>query len=146
MTLDLAQLGRRVFQNATTQKKRSARLRVVTLVERHRDCGRFGDDDRVYYRLLDLSGEKQRYRAVVVLIIGVVMDEFMHAWTDREHCSPLKHRSQEQSNNCGARGGIGDLSGYRLSGFPFSNHENTWGPGQCKQAELKFRVPKIYCK
>ena len=74
--------------------------------------------------LLDLSGEKQRHRAVVMLIIGIVMDELVHAGTDREHCSPLEHRSQEQCNDCRARGGIGNLSGHRLSGFPFSNHEN----------------------
>jgi hypothetical protein len=112
-----------MFQHATTQKKRSARSRVVTLVERHRDHGRIGDDDWVDGRLLDLAGQKQCYRAAVVLIIGIMMDEFMQAWTDYQDRSPLEHRNQKQRDNLrsGACGGI--LSDARLLGFSFSVHE-----------------------
>jgi len=73
--------------------------------------------------LLDLTDQKQCYRAVVVLIIGVMMDEFMQAWTDYQDRSPLEHRNQKQSDNLrrGVRGGI--LSAARLFCFSLSVHE-----------------------
>jgi hypothetical protein len=88
-----------MFQRATTQKKRSARSRIAALVERHRDHGRFGDHDWVDRRLRNLAGQKQGYRAVVVLIIGILMDEFMQTWTDDEKRSPLEQRKQKQRDN-----------------------------------------------
>lgn len=122
--LDLTPQRRSVFQNATTQKERAGGRRLAGPAERQFDPSRLRDDDWISESLLDLSGKKQSHCAVVMLIIGVVMDELVHAGTDREHGSPLEHRSQEQGNNCCARRGIGNLSGHRLSGFPFSNHEN----------------------
>ena len=87
------------------------------------DQGRSRDYDWVYGRLLDLAGQKQCYRAVVVLIICIMMDELMQAWTDYQDRSPLERRNQKQSDNLrrGARGGI--LSDATPSGFSFSIHE-----------------------
>ncbi len=112
-----------MLQQATTQKKRSARSWIVTLVERHREQGWLGENDRVKGRLLDLAGEKQGYRAVVVLIIGIMMNEFMQAWTDDQNRSPLEHRSQKQRDNLPTDGGGGILSSARLFGFWFAVHE-----------------------
>ena len=121
--LDLTPQRRSVFQNATIQEKRSVRLRLAALFEAHLYQGRFGDDDWIYARLLDLTGQKQCYRAVVVLIIGIMMDEFMQAWTDYQDRSPLEHRNQKQGNDLrnGACGEI--LSDARLLVFWFSIHE-----------------------
>jgi len=94
-------------------------LCLVALVETHRDQGRFGDDDWVDGWLLDLTGQKQCYRAVVVLIIGIMMDEFMQAWTDYQDRSPLEHRRQNQRD--GECAGI--PSGAGLLGFSLSVHE-----------------------
>jgi hypothetical protein len=55
---DLTPQRRGVFQNATIQEKRSGRLRLAALVDAHLYEGRFGDDDRIYARLLDLTGQK----------------------------------------------------------------------------------------
>jgi hypothetical protein len=73
--------------------------------------------------LLDLAGQKECYRAVMVLIICIMMDEFMQAWTDYQDRSPLEHRDQNQGDNLrtGASGGI--LSDANLLGFSFSVHE-----------------------
>ena len=97
-------------------------MRVRALLERYLDRHRPRDYDWVYGRLLDLTDQKQCYRAVVVLIIGVMMDEFMQAWTDYQDRSPLEHRNQKQSDNLrrGVRGGI--LSATRLLGFSLSVH------------------------
>jgi hypothetical protein len=100
-----AQLRRRVFHDATTQKKRSARLRVVSLVKRDQDAGGAHEDDGFNGRLLDLPGEKQRYGTVVVLIIGIMMDELMQARADRQYRRPLEHRDQKQRHNPGTGGG-----------------------------------------
>ena len=97
--LDLTPQRRSVFQNATIQEKRSVRLRFAALFEAHLYQGRFGDDDWIYARLLDLTGQKQCYRAVVVLIIGIMMDEFMQAWTDYKNGSPLDCRNQKQRHD-----------------------------------------------
>ena len=106
------------------RKKRSARLRVRALLERNLNRHRLCDYDWVYGRLLDLAGQKQCYRAVVVLIIGVMMDEFMQAWTDYQDRSPLEHRNQKQSDNL-RRGVRGEFLGSRLLGFSLSVH---WTP------------------
>lgn len=121
--LDSTPQRRSVFQNATIQEKRSVRLRLAALFEAHLYEGRLGDDDWIYARLLDLTGQKQCYRAVVVLIIGIMMDEFMQAWTDYQDRSPLEHRNQKQGNDLrnGACGEI--LSDARLLVFWFSIHE-----------------------
>ena len=121
--LDSTPQRRSVFQNATIQEKRSVRLRLAALFEAHLYQGRFGDDDWIYARLLDLTGQKQCYRAVVVLIIGIMMDEFMQAWTDYQDRGPLEHRNQKQGNDLrnGACGEI--LSDARLLVFWFSIHE-----------------------
>jgi hypothetical protein len=72
--------------------------------------------------LLDLSGEKQGDCAVVVLIIGIMMDEFVQAWADDQDRSPLEHGSQKQRDHLRTDGG-GILSNARLFGFSFSVHE-----------------------
>ena len=112
-----------MFQRATTQKKRSARLWIVTLFERYREQGRFGKNDGFKGRLLDLAAEKQGDRAVVVLIIGIMMDEFVQAWADDQDRSPLEHGSQKQRDHLRTDGGGGILSGARLFGFWFAVHE-----------------------
>jgi len=89
-----------MLQQATIQKKRSIRSRIATLVERHIDQSRLGENDGVNDRLLDLAGEEQCYRTVMVLIIGIMMDEFMQSWTDDQDRSPLEHRSQKQETIC----------------------------------------------
>ena len=120
---DLTPQRRSVFQNATIQEKRSVRLRFTALFEAHLYKGRSGDDDWIYARLLDLTGQKQRYRAVVVLIIGIMMDEFMQAWTNYQDRGPLEHRNQSQGNDLpnNACGEI--LSDARLLVFWSSIHE-----------------------
>ena len=112
-----------MLQQATIQKKRSIRSRIATLVERHIDQSRLGENDGVNDRLLDLAGEEQCYRTVMVLIIGIMMDEFMQSWTDDQDRSPLEHRSQKQRDNLRPDGGGGILSSARLFGFWFSVHE-----------------------
>jgi hypothetical protein len=119
----LAPARRSMFQQATAQKKRSAGSWIVTSVEWHREQGRFGDNDGFKGRLLDLAGEKQSDCAVVVLIIGIMMDEFVQAWTDDQARSPLEHSCQKQRGNLRADGDGGILSSARLFGFWFSVHE-----------------------
>ena len=74
------------------------------------DQSRLGENDGINDRLLDLAGEEQCYRTVVVLIIGVMMDE-------------LEDRSQKQRDNLRPDGGGGTLSSARLFGFWFLVHE-----------------------
>jgi hypothetical protein len=112
-----------MFEQATTQKKRSAQSRFVTLVERHRDHGPFGDHDWVDGRLLDLTGQKESYRTVMVLIIGIMMDEFMQVWTDYQNRSPLEHHNQKQRDNLRSGASRKILSDANLSGCSFSVHE-----------------------
>jgi hypothetical protein len=112
-----------MLQQATTQKKRPVRSRIATLVERHIDQSRLGENDGINARLLDLAGEEQCYRTVMVLIIGIMMDDFMQAWTDDQGRSPLEHRSQKQRDNLRPDGGGGILSSAKLFGFLFSVHE-----------------------
>ena len=100
-----AQLGRRVFHDATTQKKGSARLRAVSRVKGNQDVGGAHEDDGFNGRLVDLAGEKQRCGTVVVLIIGIMMDELVQAGADCQHRGPLEHRYQKQRNNSGTGGG-----------------------------------------
>ena len=54
-----------------------------------------------------------------LLIICIMMDEFMQAWTDYQDRSPLEHRDQNQGDNLrtGASGGI--LSDANLLLFVF---------------------------
>ena len=54
-----------------------------------------------------------------LLIICIMMDEFMQAWTDYQDRSPLEHRDQNQGDNLrtGAPGGI--LSDANLLLFVF---------------------------
>jgi hypothetical protein len=94
-----------MLQQATTQKKRSARSRIATLVERHRDQSRLGEIDWINDRLLDSAGQEQCYRTVVVLIIGIVMNEFVEGWTDDQDRNPLEHGSQKQRDNLRSQGG-----------------------------------------
>jgi hypothetical protein len=119
----LAPARRSMFERATTQKKRSARLWIVTLFERDREQGRSGKNDGFKGRLLDLAAEKQGDRAVVVLIIGIMMNEFVQAWADDQDCSPLEHGSQKQRDHLRTDEGGGILSGARLFGFWFAVHE-----------------------
>jgi hypothetical protein len=111
-----------MLQQATPQKKRSVRSRIATLVEKHIDQSRLGENDGINDRLLDLAGEEQCYRTVMVLIIGVMMDEFMQAWTDDQDRSPLEHRSQKQRDKLRPDGGGGILSSAMFS-FWFPVHE-----------------------
>jgi hypothetical protein len=99
------QQGRRVFHDATKQKKASARLRVVSRVKGDQDVGGAHEDDGFNGRLLGLPGEKQRDGTVVVLIIGITMDELVQGRADRQHRGPLEHRCQKQRNNPGTGGG-----------------------------------------
>src|ERR1700680_3012128 len=90
---------RSVFQHATTQKKRSEGSGVGTLIERRREHDRVCNDDWVDGWLLDLAGQEQCYDAVVMLIVCIMMDKLMQAWTDCQDRSPLKHRHQKQRDN-----------------------------------------------
>ena len=119
----LAPSRRSVFQHATTQKKRSARSRFVTLAQRHRDHGWIGDDNGVDGRLFDLSGQKQCYRAVVVLIIGIMMNEFMQARADCQNGSPLEHRNQKQRDDLRSCACAEIIPSARLFCFSLSVHE-----------------------
>jgi hypothetical protein len=112
-----------MFEQATIQKKRSAGSRIVTLFARDREERRFGEYDRVKRWLLDLAAEKQCDRAVVVFIIGVVMNEFVQAWTDDQDGSPLDHRGQKQRDNLRTDRGGGTLSNAGLFGFWLLIHE-----------------------
>jgi hypothetical protein len=112
-----------MFQDATTQKKRFARWCVITLVQRYRDRGRFGDHDWIDARLLDLAGQKHCYHAVVVLIIGIMMYQFMQTWTDYQSRSPLEHRNQKQRDDPRSGGCAEIPSGVGVFGFSFSVHE-----------------------
>ena len=93
-----------MFQQATTQEESSTQSRGETLVQRLRDQSRLDDDDRVDSRMLDLASQKQCYRAVVVLIISIMMNEFMQVWTDDQDHSPLEHHSQKQRDNLDGAG------------------------------------------
>jgi hypothetical protein len=73
--------------------------------------------------LLDLTGQKQCYRAVVVLIIGIMMDEFMQIWKDYQNGGPLHHRNQKQRHDLPNSGSAKTLSGAGPLGFSFSIHE-----------------------
>jgi hypothetical protein len=112
-----------MFQDATTQKKRSAQSRFVTLVERHRNHEPFGDHDWVDGRVLDLTGQKESYRTVVVLIVGIMMDEFMQVWTNYQNRSPLDHGNQKQRGNLRSGESRKILSNADLFGSSFSVHE-----------------------
>ena len=114
-----------MFQRATTQKKRSARLRVAAPVERHRDHDRFGDHDAADRRLLNLAGQKQGYRAIVVLIIGILMDEFMQTRTDGQNRCPLEQHQQKQRDNLRTDAGGRILVEARRWGFSLSVQETT---------------------
>jgi hypothetical protein len=46
--------------------------------------------------LVDLAAEKQGDRAIVVFIIGVVMNEFVQAWIDDQDPGPLEHPGQKR--------------------------------------------------
>ena len=93
------------------------------MFERYWEQGRFGKNDGFKGRLLDLAAEKQGDRAVVVLIIGIMMDEFVQAWADDQDRSPLEHGSQKQRDHLRTDEGGGILSGARLFGFWFAVHE-----------------------
>jgi hypothetical protein len=112
-----------VFHDATTQKKGFGRLRVTSLVKRDQDAGGTHDKDWFNSRLLNLPGEKQRYGAIVVLIIGIRVDEFVQARTDRQHRGPLEDRYQKQSDDLCTAGSDRNLLGGRLLGFPVTIHE-----------------------
>jgi hypothetical protein len=114
-----------MFQWATTQKKRSARSPFAALVERYRDHDRYGDHDWVDRRLLNLAGQKQGYRAIVVLIIGILVDEFMQTWTDDQNSCPLEQRKQKQRDNLRGSAGSRILSEAWRTGFFLSVHETT---------------------
>jgi hypothetical protein len=58
----------------------------------------------------------------MMLVIGVVMDELVHAWTDRENRCPLEHCSDEQSANCFPQGDSWNLPVAGLLNFPGSVH------------------------
>jgi hypothetical protein len=107
------------------------------LFERDPEQGGFGENDGFKGRLLDLAGEKQGYRAVVVLIIGVVMDEFVQAWTDDQDRSPLEQRSQKQGDNLPTDGGGGILMSARRFGIWFSVHERLERLGQQRGQEVE---------
>ena len=96
-----------MFQNATTQKKRSEGLGFVPPVERRLDDNRARNDDWVDGRLLDLARQKQCYGAVVVLIICIMMDELVQAWTGSQDRSPLEHRRQKQRDGLVSGGSNG---------------------------------------
>ena len=111
-----------MFQDGTTEKKRSTGGGIAQLTEKQFARSRSSDNDRIGQRLLDLSGEEQRDCAIVVLVIRVMMDEFVYAWTDREYRGPLKHRGQEQSDKgCSGRNAR-DLAMARLLSFLISVH------------------------
>jgi hypothetical protein len=112
-----------MLQQATTQKNRSVRSRIAILVERQIDQSRLDENDKINDRLLDLAGVEQCYRTVMVLIIGIMMDEFRQAWTDDQDRSPLEHRSQKQRDNLRPDGGGGILSSARLFSCWFLVHE-----------------------
>jgi hypothetical protein len=119
----LAPARRSVFQQATTQKKRSVRSWIITLVKWHREQSRFAENDEFKGRLLDLAGEKQGDRAVVVLIIGIMMDEFVQAWTDCQNGSPLEHRNQKQRDDLRSCACAEIIPSARLFCFSLSVHE-----------------------
>jgi hypothetical protein len=85
-----------MFQQATTQKKRSTGSALASQIERNRDQGRFCDDDWVDGRLLELAGQQHCYGAVVVLVVCIMMDELMQTRTDGQDRGPLKHGGQKQ--------------------------------------------------
>jgi hypothetical protein len=53
----------------------------------------------------------------VVLLIGIMMDEFMQLWTDCQDRRPLEHRSQKQGGRLRADGRARILAGARRSVF-----------------------------
>jgi hypothetical protein len=87
--------GRRVFQNPTTQKEGAGSQRIADQVERQFYRNRLTENDWINESLLNLPGQKQGDRAIVMLIVGVVMDQFMDAGANREDRGPLEHRCQE---------------------------------------------------
>jgi hypothetical protein len=123
--MDLTPERRSMFQRATIQEKRSARSPIAALVERHRDHDRFDNHDGVDRRLLNLAGQKQGYRAIVVLIIGILMNEFMQTWTDDQNRCPLEQREQKQRDNLRSDAGGRIFSEARRLGFSLSVHETT---------------------
>jgi hypothetical protein len=110
-----------VLQKATTQKKRSTRRRVEILAENRFDKGWLPDDDGFNNNLLNLPREKLSDGAVMMLVIGVMMDEFVNARTNGEHGGPLEHRCKKESDNSDAPGSIGIFPDYRLF-FLFPAH------------------------
>jgi hypothetical protein len=105
-----------VFERATTQKKRSQGLGLVTLIQRDREHGRFRQDDWVNGWLLDLAGQQHCYGTIVVLIVSIMVDELVQAWTGCQDCSPLKHRNQKQRDNPGS----GACEGIVLGAWPLA--------------------------
>ena len=130
-----------MFQRATTQKKRSARSRIAALVESHRDHDRLGDHDWVDRRLLSLAGQKEGHRAIVVLIIGILVDEFMQTWTDDQNRCPLEERKQKQRDHLRSGAGGRILSEARQLGFSLSVHDTTpWSLKVGTDSKLKGPV------
>ena len=87
--------GRRVFQNATAQEERAGDQRVADQLERQFYRNRLTENDWINESLLDLPGQKQGDCAIVMLIVGIMMDQFMDAGANREDRGPLEHRRQE---------------------------------------------------
>jgi hypothetical protein len=122
---------RSVFQHATTQKKRSEGSGVGTLIERRREHDRVCNDDWVDGWLLDLAGQEQCYDAVVMIIVCIMMDKLMQAWTDCQDRSPLKHRHQKQRDNLlsGGPNGVHSGAGPLVAVFPEYDavrHDGRW--------------------
>jgi hypothetical protein len=59
----------------------------------------------------------------VMFIVGVMMDEFVQARTDRQYRGPLEHGCQKYGSNGCLRGDSGRLPSKGLLGSPVLVHE-----------------------
>jgi hypothetical protein len=111
-----------VLQEAATQKKGSTQRCVRVPDENRFEKIRRVDDGWFNQNLLNLSGKKLSDGAVMVFVIGIMMDEFVNARANGEHCSPLQHYCDEESDDR-VSGRAGMFPDHRLP-FPFLIHEN----------------------
>jgi hypothetical protein len=121
---DLPERGS-VLENAADQKERTGGDGFDDPLRNVCDQNRFRGDDRLNWRVLDLSRGKHRDGTVMMLVIGIAVDELMNRRTDREQCSPLKHDCNKQ----GAAGFSGrrrvEMPGYPVRCCAFFVHDRT---------------------
>ena len=90
---------------------------MVELREQNQYGNRLNNLDRADRCYLNLTGENSCYCAIMVFIIGTMVNEFMEGRTGREDQGPLQRRHQRQGNNLPAESrafSVGAHKGFAL--------------------------------